>query len=190
MNARFLSFLGTFLMIAISAFAHESPIDHVERDLQLNVKNGKLMLIYRLQPTERAALMELKQMDGNADGKISDAERDAYFAALAESIAKKFTLTLDKQPLTFAVDGKVKRDGKLGQTFRFVAPLPPLKPGRHEGLLVDGHSREYPGAFRWKQAGGGSAKEIRVEPLTLPDDPRIRQHPPWLELKFEIVVPE
>ena len=35
---------------------HESPIDHVERELRLFAEDGQVLLTYRLLPTERAAL--------------------------------------------------------------------------------------------------------------------------------------
>ena len=49
---------------------HESPIDHVERELRLVAEDGQVVLTYRLLPTERAALMELKAMDADGNGTI------------------------------------------------------------------------------------------------------------------------
>jgi len=172
------------------ALAHESPIDHVEREFQFWVKDNQLFLSYRLQTTDRATLMELKQMDGNGNGKITDAERDAFLTQKADVIAKSFALEVNQKPLTFAPVGTVVRDRKLGQTFLFSAPLPPLKPGSNPGKLVDGYSRKYPGGFRWKARPEVRPGELRVEPLTPPPQPGSTLHPPWIELNFEIVVPQ
>jgi hypothetical protein len=172
------------------ATAHESPIDHVERELRFGVEEGKLFLSYRLQQTERAALMELQQMDGDADGKNLPAEQEAFFAKKGAMIAKQFVVSVDGKPLAFAPVGAAECDARLGQTFVFAAPLPKLGPGRHEGLLIDGYSRAYPGMFRWKEAGQGRPGDIRIVPVTQPEDPRSSRHPAWLELKFEVVVPE
>jgi hypothetical protein len=53
---------------------------------------------------------------------------------------------------------------------------------------VDGHSRDYPGGFLWKDPGQEGSAEIRFEPV-LPDTiSRSREHPPWLELRFDVIV--
>lgn len=186
---RIVRLLFPALLASGLAFAHESPIDHVEREYQFQIKDGQLVMSYRLETTDRATLMELKQMDGNGDGKIADAERDAFLAKKADMIAKKFTLEVDNQPLKLSPVGPVVRDRKLGQTYLFSAPLPKLKPGTYSGKLVDGYSREYPGAFRWKALPEPPTGNLRVNPLTPSEKPGSPAHPPWIELNFEVVVP-
>jgi len=165
-------------------------VDHVERELRLWVEDGRLHLNYRVQHSERSVLMQLHQMDANADGVISDAECESFFAKQAEKIAALLTLELDSQPLKFSPAGIVQRDARLGQTFAFTTPLANLRPGRHPGSLVDNFSRAYPGPFRWLRAGEGSAKGIRVEPVVQSKEQPTPLHPVWLSLKFEVVVPE
>ena len=168
---------------------HESPIDHVERELRLFAEDGQVLLTYRLLPTERAALMELKAMDADGNGTITDKERDAFLAAKSQAIAKQITLKIDEFSLPLAPRGGVRCDPQLGQTFVFAARLPTLASGRHPGKLVDGHSRDYPGGFVWKDPGRGGSGAVRFEPATPETPSRPGDHPPWLELQFNAVVP-
>ena len=168
---------------------HESPIDHVERELRLVAEDGQVVLTYRLLPTERAALMELKAMDTDGNGTIADKERDAFLAAKSQAIAKQIALEIDDFSLPLAPRGGVRCDPQLGQTFVFAARLPTLTSGRHPGKLVDGHSRDYPGSFVWKEPGRGGSGAVRFEPVAPVTSRRSQDHPPWLELQFNVVVP-
>lgn len=177
------------LWLAVHGGAHESPIDHVERELELSVKDGQLLLNYRLRFSDRALLMQLGEMDTNGDGRLSEQETAAYFTAQAARLAELLKLQIDGQPLKFTPTGAARPDLKLTQAYQFSAPLAGLRAGRHAGLFVDGHSRMYPGGFRWRQNADPDPKQTRVVPLTEPEA-RAAQHPEWLELKFEIIVPE
>lgn len=166
---------------------HESPIDHVERELRLFAEDGQVRLVYRLLPTERATLMELRAMDTDGDGIVSAAERDAFFARKAEALARLIELRIGERPLPLEPVGSVRLDPQLGQTFLFAAALPALPPGRHPGTLVDGHSRDYPGGYVWKEPGQAESGGVRFEPATAGPGVGSRDHPPWLELQFEAV---
>ena len=166
--------------LASLATAHESPVDHVEREFRLWVAEGRLHLSCRLQLAERAALLQLHRMDTDGDGHISGAERDGFFTAQAGRLARGFTLELAGQPLSFTPNAAVRRDARLGQTFHFETPLPKLAAGRHAGRLADAHARAYPGPFRWVDAGAGGPRDIRVEPVATTSD---SQRPAWLAVK-------
>ena len=174
------------------AIAHESPVDHIDRDFRILVKNGALTVTYRVGLTERAALLQLKAMDTDSDARISDTEADAFFTAQAKTLADLLVVQIDGKPVTLTPAGSVQRDLRLGQTYTFTAPLSALTPGRHPGTLADGYSRQYPGAFRWLSPGEGGPKDIRVESVVVPQDAgrAQREHAPWIELKFDLVVPE
>lgn len=176
-------------LVPTPGHGHESPIDHVERELRLVAEDGQVLLTYRLLPTERAALMELKAMDADGNGTIADKERDAFLAAKSQAIAKQIALEIDEFSLPLEPRGGVRCDPQLGQTFVFAARLPPLASGRHPGRLVDGHSRDYPGGFVWKEPGHGGSGAVRFEPATPATPSRPGDHPPWLELQFNVVVP-
>ena len=189
LNGAFPFVLASLLLcLAVKSSGHESPVDHVERELRLWVDGGRLHLSYRVQQSERAVLLQLQRMDTNGDGVISDVERDAFFTAQAARLTGLFTLEVDGQVLRFAPASGGQRDARLGQTFIFTAPLAALRPGRHTGRLVDGYSRLYPGPFRW--VNDGNQRGIRVEPVAQPEDHRMPLHPASLALKFEVVVPE
>lgn len=168
------------VVLARFATAHESPVDHVEREFRLWVAEGRLHLSYRLQLTDRAALLQLHRMDTDADGLISAVERDSFFVAEAGRIARGFTLKLAGHAVAFAPTAPARCDARLGQTFRFQAPLIALPPGRHAGRLADVHAKAYPGPFRWVDAGAGGPRDIRVEPVATTSDD---QRPAWLAVK-------
>lgn len=176
------------LWLALSASAHESPIDHVERELDFAIKDGQLLLNYRLRFSDRALLMQASEMDKDGDGKISDQEATAYFTAQAARLADLLTLQIDGQPLKLKPTGTARPDLKLTQAYQFSAPLAGLRAGSHVGLLIDGHSRMYPGGYRWRQSPDADPKQIRIVPAA-PDAARTAQHPEWLELKFEFIIP-
>jgi len=183
---------GGLAFVCVTAHAHESPIDHVERELDLSVKDDQLLLRYRLRYSERALLLQIHQMDGNADGELSASETAAFFTAHAAMLAALFTVQVEGRAVKFQPVGAMRPDARLGQTYEFSAPLGNLAAGRHPGSFLDGYSRIYPGAFRWRRPGEGSPRATRVEPLIPPEAARSspQQHPAWLELKFEIVVPQ
>jgi hypothetical protein len=85
--------------------------------------------------------------------------------------------------------GVMRPNAQLGQIYEFSAPLGDLATGRHPGLLVDGYSRMYPGSYRWRRSAGDSPPQTRVEPVASAEALKTPQHPAWLEMKFEIVVP-
>jgi hypothetical protein len=188
MKPLFRCLLVTLASAPPACLAHESPIDHVERELRLFAEGGSVRLVYRLLPTERATLMELGSMDADGDGSVADGEVDSFFAAKARAIARRITLTVGDRTLPLTPAGGVRRDPQLGQTFLFTAPLPALEAGRHPGRLVDGHSRDYPGGYVWRDPGGGDPGAIRFEPVTPDTGSRSPEHPPWLELQFNVVV--
>lgn len=170
-------FLCLFASLAI---AHESPVDHVDREFRLWVAEGRLHLSYRLQLAERAALLQLHQMDTDADGHISHAERDVFFTTQAERLGRGFTLELAGRTLALIPSASVQCDARLGQTFTFQTTLPALAPGRHAGRLADAHARAYPGPFRWVDTGPAATGEARVEPVIAATD---GQRPAWLAVK-------
>jgi hypothetical protein len=166
------------------AWAHESPVDHVTRTLRLWVGEGRLHLEYRLQISERAALVQLHRMDADQDGVISDVERDTYFGAEARRLAGKLQLAIDDRPVSLLPERRVRLDPQLGQTFTFAAPLAGRPPGRHPARLVDQESRFSPGPFRI----GTKGSAVALQP---PDPPAgDLKHPALIAVRFAIIIPE
>ena len=166
--------------------AHESPVDHVGRTLRMWVEGDRLHLEYRLQLTERAALLQLARIDTDRDGKISDAEREAFFAGFASQLAGRFHVQIDGRPLELQPDASVQLDPGLGQTYRFTAPIASLATGKHAGQFIDDYSRAYPGPYRWRQVPATNRVTILLP------DPAATQptqsHPDILVLDFELAV--
>ncbi len=171
---------------------HESPVDHVDREFRLNVADGVFHVSYRVGMTERAALLQLAAMDTNTDGQVTDAEATAFFAAQAKYFARLLMLQVEGRDLPLTPAGTVMCDPKLGQTYTFTAHVGDLAAGSYSGRLIDGYSRMYPGAFRWISPGAGGPAEIRVESVSLPQDTGRSQseHAEWIQLTFNVVVPQ
>ena len=175
------------IFLTSTTFAHESPVDHVSRTMFMWIADGRLMLSYRLQITERSALLELRAMDTNHDSKISDAERDAYFADRAKWLASQIALTLDGATITLSPVGKVTLDPQFGQYYLFEARMDQLKPGHHTGQLIDDYARKFPGYYRYHEADAKQGTPIHADPP--PVDPNSPDHPTIMELKLSVDVP-
>ena len=178
--------LPVLLLAGSAAPLHESPIDHVDRVLRMSVEGDTLILSYRLRQTARAAFLQLRAMDKDGDGRVSDRERDTYFESRAALLAGRLDAELGGGPLRFRPRGKVKLGADLSQTFVFEAPLGRLAPGVHRGRLKDLHSRAYPGRYTVRQprASRGGGATLRM----LPDEAgeRPKRHPDVLTLRFEL----
>ncbi len=166
----------TMVMAACGvALAHESPVDHVHRILRMSAQrldeNDLVVVSYRMVLPERAALLQLKAMDQDGDGKISEEERDAFFKHRGEEIAKQLQMSVDDKPVAVTVAGKVVLDPVFGQTFVFEARVPKLAAGVHKGKLVDLYSQRYPGPYVWRAStatpGTGATTQPALTPMTL-----------------------
>jgi hypothetical protein len=150
------------LFVVASANAHESPVDHVGREMRLSWSGGRLHVTYRLILTERAVLLELHAMDKDGDGKISDDERRLFFTARADEIAGKIEINVAGQKLRLHPDGDVALDPALGQTFNFVSSDLTLPDGKSVGELRDFYSRLYPGPYRLIPSDTVAAEAVDV----------------------------
>ncbi|MCX5658101.1 MAG: hypothetical protein NTW19_00060 [Planctomycetota bacterium] len=133
------------------ARGHESPVDHVDRDMAMWVADGRLFLSYRVQVSERMAMMQLNQADVNSDGKVSDAERRKYFETWQGALAKLLQLQMDGRAIAWTPVGEVAFDARLGQTYLFSAALPANLSEGAPWRLKDLFSRQYPGQYRYRQ---------------------------------------
>jgi hypothetical protein len=175
------------LISTTPAHAHDSPIDHVDRVVQMYVEDGRLHLIYRFRIEERQAMLQLHRMDADRDGKISDAERDAYFASISAELLKQLKVEVDGRELKFASDGPVKLSADLSQTFRLSAPLGALAAGTHVGKLTDDFSRTHPGPYRYSP-GAVENGNVRVEVGEGPKLEQVGGHPAMIVLNFRVAV--
>lgn len=178
-------------VLAPLARAHESPVDHVEREFRLNVVDGLFRVSYRVGLTERAALLQLRAVDTNGDGQVSDEEAAVFFTAQAKMFADLVELEVNGQRLPLTPAEPVALDAKFGQTYIFTAPLGALAQGAHPGRLIDGYSRLYPGSYRWVEPGVGVTNDVRVEPRNVlaNQSAGLNEHPAWIELPFNVIVP-
>ncbi|MDP6114271.1 MAG: hypothetical protein QGG53_20605 [Planctomycetota bacterium] len=146
------------LIIALGTpgFAHESPVDHVERTLRMWVKDGRLHLSYRIELTERSVLIQLHRMDRDGNGRISQSEKAEYFTPFREALAGQLEITIGERRLPMRPDGDVKLSPGLRQTYTFSSPLPAAQDGKVSGRLRDLYSARHPGTYRYvpKQNSG------------------------------------
>src|SRR3954462_9411817 len=97
-------FLAVLTLVCVCtvapSIAHDSPIDHMERIVQIYIESGKVHIIYRFRCEERQAMLQLHQMDKNGDGKISEEERKAYFDGVATDLSAALHLEVDGKPMS------------------------------------------------------------------------------------------
>lgn len=195
MKAIMKHFLQTILVaIALVAstplkpLAHESPVDHVDRGIRIWIEGETIYLRYQLQLSERAAMMQLTQIDRNGDAIISDSERDEYFTSFADTLSKQLHLKIDSRKLELKRDGKIELLPDFRQVFTLSAQCAELKIGKHSGVLSDEYSRSYPGAYRWDapqiNSGAGSRVIVKDAPKAI-----AIEHSGFLLINFDVVAP-
>ncbi len=167
--------------------AHESPIDHVDRILQIYIEAGRIHVIYRFRCEERQVMLQLNQMDRNRDGKISDEERDAWFGAVADRLAKQLHIELDGRDLSLTCDGPVKLAPDLSQTYELSAAVGDLTTGSHHGKFSDDYSRIHPGPYRWRPRQI-NRNGIDVEAVAAPGLEVIGPHPAMIIVNLDVTV--
>ncbi|MFA6107890.1 MAG: hypothetical protein WDA75_03885 [Candidatus Latescibacterota bacterium] len=82
-------------LAARSAGAHQITGTDVATLTQLIVDHNRISGYYEVQYGELSALEERRRMDGDGDGRITEAETVAYAAARAGELAAHLSLTLD-----------------------------------------------------------------------------------------------
>jgi len=176
-------------LCASTTLAHESPIDHVDRKLRLSVDGDKLLLTYQLRLTQRAALLQLRSMDSDKNGRISENERDKFFQKTSRRLAKLIDAELDHGRLTFEPVGKVRLAADFSQTFQFAAPLGKLDSKKtREGVIRDRHSRSYPGSFVFQQQRPTGNERVLINVLEESAAKRLQSHAGMLVFRFQLRV--
>jgi hypothetical protein len=175
--------------MALKPLAHESPIDHVDRDIRIWISEGSIFLRYQMQLSERAAMMQLQHMDTDGNGSISNVERDGYFAQFSGALCKQLHLFLDEKELALKPDKNVRLSPQCRQAFTFNVPIGELSPGKHLGRLVDDYSRNYPGNYRWDPLKPHFNKNHNVTVREAPAESKNGGHAGALIIHYEIVVP-
>ena len=150
------------LLFASLACAHESPIDHVDRTLQLYVKDSRLYVSYRLRQTDRAAFLQLRAMDRDRDGRVSRTERERFLNDFAKRLSKQLAGRFNNAMLRFRPVGAVKLHPDFSQSFLFAAKIGNLPPGEYHGRLTDYHSRSYPGSFMIYQGHSSARSALKI----------------------------
>jgi hypothetical protein len=167
---------------ATSAIAHESPGDHVRREASLTLEGNRLVLTYRIEPGERNVLVELHAMDADADGNISDVERDAFFAERARDLAALLELSIAGARVPLVPEGAAALDAGFGQTYRFTAMLDAQPRQRLAAELNDVFSAQQPGPFHYRAPGAAT----RIALLGAAPAESESAHPERVALHFTI----
>lgn len=91
-------------LVARPAAAHQITGTDVATLTQLTVDHNRISGYYEVQYGELSALEERRRMDGDADGRITEAETAAYAALRAGELAAHLSLTLDDQRLAVRLE--------------------------------------------------------------------------------------
>ncbi|HYG77830.1 MAG TPA: hypothetical protein VEK08_22680 [Planctomycetota bacterium] len=185
----FFAALALLIYVPARPLAHESPIDHVDRDIRIWVAGESIYVSYQLQLSERAAMMQLHKMDVDASGTVSDTERRTYFADFAAQLVRQLQLKVGTQPVSLKPDSPVKLLPQFRQKFIFSGPVGRLPKGKTPGRIDDLYSRSYPGNYRFVPARADQRQDTKVIVTEAPKPVDASGHAGTLQIKFEIDVP-
>ena len=184
-----LPLLAALLLAAGPVPAHEAPIDHVDRTLRVEAKGETLHLHYRLHHTPRSVIMQMRAMDTDRNGSISEDERTRYFTGFAAELARSLVLRpAGKETVSFHPTGDVTLRPDLSSEFGFAATLGGLATGTHHFVLTDKSSRKYPGRLKIKTAPLDRKKPVLVEVKESKQTEQAQGHPSGIVLDVEITV--
>ena len=181
------------LLLAICpmlTFAHESPIDHVNRVIRMNVKDEQLIIDYRLQMTPRTVLMQMRDMDADGSGHISDEEKRAYFETNARELSRALALTRDEQPIRIKSSGNCVLRPDLSNEYYFAANIGELAAGKHSFTFRDSFAKKYPGSIRGHTPIPEAGQLVELEVSEGSGDDARRGHAAEVVLLIEVTVAE
>ncbi len=152
------------IVSGVVAEAHESPIDHVDRTISVGLAKRDLVINYRMRMTPRAALLQLRAMDRNQDGRVNDEEKSTYLRGVADQIRTRMALTVGEQRLVLVDIAPALMHPDLSNEYLFAAPLVSLRGGKHVFDLEDTYTRRYPGGVRLRalNTAGSSGESVKV----------------------------
>lgn len=176
--------IGVLLLTGVGGVlqAHESPVDHIARTFRMWVEGSALYVAIRHEVSERHATLQVYAMDENADGEVTNDERSRFFHNLQRELSARLELHVAERAVSLEPDGMVGLDPSLGQTFRWRADLDGWAPGTYPARLVDRHSRDYSGMFRFDPGESGSG----IEKPRLADGRSAVAHPELIDIRFEV----
>jgi len=146
------------------------------------VEGDELRLSYRVQLPERAVMMQLKTMDADNNGLVSDKERQAFFDAQLRRIARLLKISVGEKDYTFQPAGPVQLDAAFGQTFTFAIPIQALRGNEYSATLTDDYSVRSPGGYRYIP----HPKAYQVELMKAVQAQRYRNHPDRIAIRFKL----
>jgi len=145
------AFGATGLLAAPAASAHplgNFTINHYDG---LMISPGHVRVTYVLDMAEIPTFQQMPSIDANGDGTATPAERQAWAARQARSLAPLLVLTVDGRPVGLSVDcspSMVFRPGQGGLSIlRMVATLDGTLPGSVALAFRDG---TYAARIGWK----------------------------------------
>jgi nickel/cobalt exporter len=96
--------IAAIALLVWSGLAAAHPLGNftTNRYAALTVEPREVRIAYALDLAELPAYREIQLVDGDGDGAIDAAERDAYTARQAAELAQHLELTLDGEPLALA----------------------------------------------------------------------------------------
>jgi hypothetical protein len=170
------------------AQAHEPPVDHIDREAEMWVEDGRLWLRYQISLPLRAAMMQIYEMDKNSDGKFEEQERERFFKEFGQKLASLLQIKLNGARQTLEPASPVKLSPPQIQTWLFATRAGALKPGKYSGQLFDRFSLNYAGFYRYVRSAEKAEVPRVVVSATQKIENRFR-HPNMVVLRFTMDVP-
>jgi len=147
-------------LLAGAGHAHDGGFGHSRRTLFFALRDGKLVLEYRLLLNRDEALVETTLIDQDRDGRVSPEEKDRYFQDRGRRLATGLhcrTPAGEPLPLTFV---RYDLGQALAQTYTFTLPAGP------ELLLDDRNFPHKPGVVQVRNGDGLGVELARPVDLT------------------------
>jgi len=133
--------------------------------------------------------MQIRAMDADRNGVISEEERSGYFTGFGADLARSLVLRpVGKGPISFRSSGDVALRPDLSSEFQFTADLGSMKTGTHRFVLTDKLSRKCPGRLQIKTAPLDKKKPVLVEVKESEQTEKAQGHPAGIVLDVEITV--
>lgn len=151
--AGLLRVIGVATGLALTGFAHESPVDHVDRTLTLWVHEDRIFLLVRLQLTLRMALLQFHEADTNRDGRVDAAELAGTLETGGERLRRLVRVEVAGRSVAWDRSVRAALEPGLAQRFLLSAPLGQATKEKWEARLYDEFAGQYPGHYRFPNSG-------------------------------------
>jgi ABC-type nickel/cobalt efflux system permease component RcnA len=146
-----LALLCAFIQAVPAHLALDNEIGH---ETLITVHDNRIEISYSIFLNDVAAVTEAAEIDGDGDGRITQTESTAYFAAVGEMLRQGLTLQINGQPAPLRPVGEVALSQPFKKTYRLVADQPAVGAAGASLTFTDNNYPDTPGKKEIEIAAG------------------------------------